>query len=85
MSPLAASACGQQLDRDRRRAALALELQVDDPRDLAERGDDLVAGRIERVQVVAEDFDRDLRGLAAQALADAIARETSPLRSACPG
>ena len=65
----------QEFDGDGRRAALALELQIDDARHFSQRGDDLVPGRIERVEVIAEYLDRDLRRLAAQALADAIAQK----------
>src|SRR5215469_1754503 len=64
-----------KLDCERGGAALTLELQIDDALDLAEGRDHLVAGRIERVQVVAEHLDGDLRRLAAQALTDAIAKK----------
>ena len=64
-----------QLDRDRRRAALALELQIHDAGYFPQHSHDRVTGRIERIQVFAEDLDGHLCGLAAQALADAVPQE----------
>src|SRR5258708_26782913 len=65
----------QHLDGDRRRAALPFELQINDARHFSQRSDDLIPGRVERVQIIAEYLDCDLRSLTAQALADAIAEE----------
>src|SRR6516165_184207 len=70
-----------ELDCERGSAALSLELQIDDALDLAESRDHLVAGRIERVQVVAEHLDGDLRRLAAQALTDTVAEKGDDLAS----
>ena len=66
---------GLEFDADRRGSALALELQIDNAGNLAENTHDCVAGRIERVQVIAENLDGHLCRLAAQTLADAITQE----------
>src|ERR1700692_2895113 len=65
----------QHLDGDGRRAALPFELQINDARHFSQRSDDLIPGRVERVQIIAEYLDCDLRSLTAQALADTIAEE----------
>ncbi len=64
-----------QVDRNRRRTALTLELQVNDAFDLPERGGHLVRRRIQRVQVVTEDLDGHLCRLAAETLADTVPEE----------
>src|SRR4029077_17413404 len=64
-----------KLDCERGGAALSLELQVDDALHLAERANHLITGSVENIEVIAKYFDGDLRNLAAQALADAVAEE----------
>ena len=75
LSPVAASACGSSSMAMVGVPLCRLNCRSTMPGILAERRDDLIADRVERVQIIAEDLDRHLRGLAAQALADAIAEE----------
>ena len=79
MTPWAASSSTRGPHEDLGRRALPLVLQIDDARDAAERGRDPRAGRIERVEVVAEHVDDDGRRLAGQALAEAVAEKRHDL------
>src|SRR3979411_2753366 len=64
-----------QMNRNRRRPALTLELQIYDAFHLAERGGHFVGCFVEGVEVISEYLDGHLSGFAAQALADAVAQE----------
>src|SRR5882724_5028810 len=67
------------MNRNRRRATLALELQIDDTLDLAECGRDFVGTLVELIEVVTEYLDSYLGGFAAQALADTVAQKRDHL------
>src|SRR6185437_5933670 len=75
LEPRGRERLGRKLNLDGRRAALALELKIDDPRYSSQRSDDFIAGRVERVQIIAHHLDGHLRGFTAQTLADAIAQK----------
>src|SRR6266436_8564542 len=64
-----------EIDRYGGRTALAFELQIHEARFLAKRGHDLIPDAVQRIQILAEHLDGDLRRAAGQAFADAVAEE----------